>query len=89
MQAGVGGALQPRQRLCIQIGVVQEVATLEETLAYVAYWPLDLALIRHDGPVSRRSLPLCAWNRRYGVTIRALGHWEHATRGQTEHKNVG
>jgi len=36
-----------------------------------------LAVIRHDHPVSADS---CRFqkDRRHGVTIRALGHWEHA-----------
>jgi len=50
MDAHVGRLGQPRQRLAVEVGIVEEGAPVEEALADVADGPLDLAL----GPGSIR-----------------------------------
>ena len=51
----------------------------------VAHAPLDLTLIRHDALGAPMFL-LILVDRRYGETIRDMGHREHASAGRPTHE---
>lgn len=87
VQPDIGDAAEPSLQLRVQIIEIPEGACEEEVLADIAERALDLSLIWHDRVDASISLPHFG-GRRYGETIRDVGHREHASAGRPS-KDMG